>query len=98
MINEWSAGGLCESKVAAGHQLAKGFLDQFVNSLSRKKQFWERAHWDQLPFLSANVAFLQFIKVMHSKGLCTHTHFILLEIYFKVMQISFGQEEQYLHS
>lgn len=68
---------LSESKVAGGHQLAKSFLDQFVNLLCCK-DFWECAHWDQLLFLLANVASLQFNKVMHSEGLCTHTLIIFL--------------------
>lgn len=50
------------SKVAPGHQLAKSFLDQFVNSLSCKR-FWDCAQWDQQLLLSTNALSLQFNKV-----------------------------------
>ncbi len=65
------------STIAAGHQLAKSFLDQFVNSLSCKKDFG--VHWDQqlMQFLVNSVR-----SPAHTQS--AHVHTLTFSLSFKI--------------
>lgn len=57
------------SKVTSGHQLAKSFLDQFVNSLSRKKDF------GSVPTGISGCSFL-LMWLQFNKVVCSHLGYV----------------------